>query len=258
MRRALTSREAIKSFIRRSFHRVGLDLRRYRPEATESHRLMRLLRETRIDLVLDVGANHGGFAAKVRSGGYQGDLISFEPLEDAHRALQALKADDPFWVIAPRMALGEAESQAVLHVAGNSSSSSLLPMLDAHQSAAPASAYIAEETVPLQRLDAVLPGLAPYSKDARIFLKIDTQGYERQVLEGAQALMPQIRVVQLELSLLPLYEGQWLLDDFLPYMKGIGFRLWSLSEVFVDPRTGRLLQVDGVFVRESFSKKMSV
>lgn len=258
MKHPLPNREAIKKLIRRCFHRVGLDLRRYRPEATESHRLIRLLRETGIDLVLDVGANHGGFATKVRDGGYQGGLISFEPLAGAHQALQALKIDDPHWVIAPRMALGETEGQTVLHVAGNSSSSSLLPMLDAHQSAAPTSAYIAEEVVPLRRLDAVIPGLAPYSKDARIFLKIDTQGYERQVLEGSRGLMPQIRVLQLELSLIPLYRGQWLLDDFLPYMKGIGFSLWSLSEVFVDPSTGRLLQVDGVFVREPVSSELPV
>jgi FkbM family methyltransferase len=252
------SLEAIKKFIRKSFHRAGLDLKRYRPEATESYRLMRLLRTEGVDLVVDVGANHGGFATKMRDGGYRGDLISFEPLEGAHQVLQMLKANDSSWVIAPRMALGEAEGQAMLHVAGNSSSSSLLPMLDAHQSAAPASAYIAEEPVPLRRLDMALPALAPYSEDARIFLKIDTQGYERQVLEGAHGLIPQIHAIQLELSLLPLYEGQWLLDDFLPYMKGIGFILWSLSEVFVDPRTGRLLQVDGIFARESLPRETPI
>lgn len=245
-------KDALKQIARKGFHAVGLELTRHRPEATEAGRFGRLLKQRGIDLVVDVGANKGGFAGKVREAGYKGPLVSFEPLREVHRLLESLSAADPAWTLAPRMALGAEPGEATLHVAGNSSSSSLLPMLPTHAEAAPASAYVAEERVPVQRLDAALPALM--GTDARrILLKIDTQGYERPVLEGAAGLLDRIDTLQLELSLVPLYEGQWLLADFLPDLTEKGFVLWSLSEVFSDPRTGQLLQVDGVFVREGRS-----
>lgn len=242
-------RSALKTFIREGFHRVGLDIRRHRPEATEGYRLMQILQAKSIDLVLDVGANHGGYAEKIRKAGYEGAILSFEPQSKVHECLEIQARHDPKWTIAPRAALGDVEGEAVLHVAGNSSSSSLLQMLPAHQDAAPQSAYVGEETVPLRRLDTLVRAWPGGTPAARMLLKVDTQGYERAVLAGAEGLLSQIHIIQLELSLLPLYEGQWLLEDFLPHMKSLGFDLWSLSEVFTDPRSGRLLQVDGVFVR---------
>lgn len=242
-------KHVLKQILKKGFHALGVEVTRHRPESSEIHRFGRLLREREIGLVVDVGANKGGFAGKVRAAGYAGPLISFEPLQEAHQILQTLAAESSTWTIAPRMALGAEPGEARLHVAGNSSSSSLLPMLKAHEEAAPGSAYIAEETVQIQRLDGVLPGwLDPLPN--RMLLKIDTQGYERQVLEGAAGILDKVDILQLELSLLPLYEGQWLLEEALARLNTLGYTLWSLSEVFADPRSGRLLQVDGVFVRE--------
>lgn len=97
-------------------------------------------------------------------------------------------------------------------------------------------------------LDGVIDRYA--GRDARPFLKVDAQGYERQVLAGAVASLHRFRGVQLELSLVPLYEGAMSFEDGLAMMREAGLQLARLDPVFEDPRTGRLLQCDGVFVRD--------
>ena len=97
------------------------------------------------------------------------------------------------------------------------------------------------------RLDAVGPMYLADSR--RAFLKIDTQGYEWQVLDGACETMSQMQGVLCELSLVPLYEGQRLWMDMIQRLEREGFALWSIQPGFMDPRDGRTLQVDAVFFR---------
>jgi FkbM family methyltransferase len=201
-----------------------------------------------IDLVLDVGANAGHFASQCRTNGYKGEIISFEPSSDAHRLLLASAAKDPLWNVADRMALGAAPGETEINISANSFSSSILPMLDSHRSAAPESMYIQKEKVPLRRLDDVLAATAP---GRRIFLKLDVQGYEPQVLAGAANILDHALAVQLEMSLLPLYEGEVLMSDMCADMNAKGFELWNLDPSFRDSATGRLLQADGIFTRQS-------
>jgi hypothetical protein len=101
--------------------------------------------------------------------------------------------------------------------------------------------------VPLGRLDTIAPA---YLAGARsVFLKIDTQGFEAAVLEGATTLLGQCRAVQLEMSLVPLYEGQQLWPYFVELLQSRGFAMWTVLPGFVDPATGRTLQMDAVFAR---------
>jgi hypothetical protein len=134
-----------------------------------------------------------------------------------------------------------------LNVAGNSTSSSILPMANLHLDAAPQSKYVAVESAPLRRLDSVVhPAI---QKSASILLKIDTQGYEEPVIRGAEALLPRLRGLQLELSLTGLYAGQVLYREMLDTMNELGFELWTVIPGFADRTSGRLLQMDGVFFR---------
>jgi FkbM family methyltransferase len=232
----------LKQLIRSATRRVGLDVRRYRPATSADAALKEMLACHGINLVLDVGANTGQFGTLLREVGYAGRIVSFEPLSAAHAKLKDAARHDPLWEVAPSMAIGSADGEIQLNVAGNSVSSSVLPMLESHSSAAPASAYVSSETVPLRTLDSVAAGyLRP---DTSLFLKIDTQGYEDRVLQGAQALLKRTTGLQLELSLVPLYAGQRQFDDLLAELKGAGFELWNLTPAFIDPAHGRLLQVD--------------
>jgi FkbM family methyltransferase len=234
--------------IRRTFNRFGLDIHRHRPEQSSIGRLQQMLSTHGSNVVFDVGANVGQFAKALRQAGYQHKIVSFEPLQAAHAELLRESQHDSDWMIAPRTAIGDHNGEISIHVAGNSVSSSALNMLESHVSAAPSSAYIGDEIAPLHTLDSQI---SPYLSTTTVsFLKIDTQGYEQHVLDGAPNLLDVVKGVQLELSLVPLYEGQRLFHDFLDYFKDRGFSIWSIEPGFSDPKLGRLLQVDVTFFRD--------
>jgi FkbM family methyltransferase len=238
-----------KEIIRSAFRKMGLDVRRFSFLSSPDEQFRAMLAHHEINLVFDVGANTGQYSVELRRRfRYRGRIVSFEPLSSAHAQLLRAAATDALWEVAPRVALGQNVGSVALHVSGNSQSSSVLAMLDAHSSAAPESRYIRDEVVPMTTLDIVARGYA--SDDSRVLLKVDTQGYEAEVLRGAEQLLAKSSGVQMEMTLTPLYEGQMLMRDLWRILEDAGFELWSLSPVFVDRRSGRLLQIDATFFRK--------
>ena len=238
----------MKELIRRSLRRAGYDLHRFVPTASPDAQVAQMLAKLDIELVFDVGANTGQYGTLIRELGYAGRIVSFEPLAAAHAALTVTAARDASWTVAPRGAIGDADGEIVINVAANSASSSVLAMLDAHSDAAPESVYVGTETVPLHRLDTVAE---TYTGDAqRVYIKVDTQGFEAAVLRGAPMLVARAAAVQLELSLVPLYDGQPLWEEVIALMATHGLVLWALWPGFSDPASGRLLQIDAIFVRD--------
>jgi FkbM family methyltransferase len=243
---------SLKRSLRSLAEEKGFQLHKTTVYNSKNLRQRRLFSLLEIDLIIDVGANTGHFAHLCRDIGYKGEIISFEPGAAAHASLLLAAADDPLWTVADRMALGDTTGAAEINISANSFSSSLLPMLPSHLSAAPESRYLHREKVPMRRLDSVLETIAP---NRRIFLKLDVQGFEPQVLHGASQILPFTRAVQLEMSLLPLYQGEVLMADMCAVMSAKGFEIWDLESSFRDLRTGRLLQVDGVFTRPAARSK---
>ena len=226
---------------------VGFELRRFSVKQSENARFFSMLKTNNVNLIFDVGANTGQFGVLLREIGFDGKIVSFEPLSDARECLLNISRNDPMWQIAPQTAIGEENGEIEIQIAGNSQSSSVLDMLDTHVRAAPDSKYIGKEKVALRNLDSIA---ADYMDSNSIaFIKIDTQGYETQVMNGAKKLMSQIVGLQVEISLVPLYKGQCLFDEMLKKLKNDGFELWSISTVFSDPNTAQLLQVDATFFR---------
>ncbi|HEX7238207.1 MAG TPA: FkbM family methyltransferase [Gammaproteobacteria bacterium] len=223
------------------------NLRRGSTAKRNARQLLRGFDAFGIDLVFDVGANTGQFAGEIRDGGFGGRIVSFEPLTAAHRQLTAAAANDPLWSVHERCALGDRDGSVALNIAGNSVSSSILAMAAAHATAAPGSVYVGQEETALVRLDSVAH---PYLASARRpFLKIDTQGFEWQVLSGAEQTLPSIHGVLCELSLVELYQGQHLWREMIDRLEAAGFSLWGLQPSFMDQR-GRNLQCDAIFFRE--------
>ena len=236
------AREQLKVAVRSTLHKRNLDLVRH-PFPV---RIATALRHLGIDTVIDVGANVGQYGASLRASGYRGRIVSFEPLSDAYARLARRCAPDPGWT-ASREAVGAEPGQLEINISANSYSSSLLPMTSAHTGAAPGSEYVGTEQVPVTTLDAVVS--AHDIDPAGTWLKIDTQGYEAPVLDGAGERLGEFAAVQLELSFVPLYDGQALFDELVGRLTAAGFTLFGLDAGFSDPRTGRTLQCDGVFVR---------
>jgi FkbM family methyltransferase len=238
----------LKKIIKSLIQSTGYDLRRHIPIANPTFQLLTALNKFKIDLVLDVGANIGQFASDLRSAGFAGELISFEPLASAHQSLIKAARKDANWSIHERCAIGDRNGSIKINVAGNSVSSSVLPMMELHRSACEISTYVDSEEVPLITLDVAAPQYLK-KRHCRPFLKIDTQGFEWEVLNGAREILPQMHGVLCELSLASLYEGQHLWLDLIQRMESAGFALWCIQPGFTDHRDGRTLQLDAAFFR---------
>lgn len=208
--------------------------------------LARLISSNNIDLVIDVGANVGQFGARLRELGYRGKIVSFEPLSYAFTKLKQRAADDKNWDVY-HLGLGDQSGELVLNIAGNVKSSSILPMLPAHEAAAPQSRYRSTETITVKRLDDLFEDICEGS--SRIFLKLDVQGYERNVLEGAGRSIARIGLIQTELSTLELYEGSGTYQRYFDFFARQGYRLVWLEPSFWNGENGELLQFDAVFSR---------
>jgi len=238
---------SLKHEIRRTLWKAGYDFCRITPESHGFARRRKLLSHYGITTVLDVGANAGQYAQQLREDvGYQGRIVSFEPLSTAFALLERHAEADPAWDVF-RLAIGDADGSAEINVAGNSYSSSLLNMLPSHQKSAPESSYVGKESVQVATLDSLFDRVCADAQG--VYLKIDTQGFESKVIAGAERSLPRISTVQMELSLVPLYEGELLFDEMCALMGRKGYTLVALENGFSDPASGQLLQVDGIFHR---------
>lgn len=236
----------------RAFRFLGCDFFRISSYTSPALRLALLAKRLESTLLFDIGANEGQFAAETLISGYPGRIVSVEPGSGPHAILCHRASKHPRWQVPQRCAIGERKGVATLHIAGNSVSSSLLPMTASHSDAAPSSRYVDSETVEVLTCDMLFDEYAR-PDDRGIILKVDVQGHEAAVLSGAARSLPRVAAVLVELSLTELYEGQPLLRDQLAALEAMGFDLWDLDRGFMNPQTGQLLQVDATLVRRGIS-----
>lgn len=234
-------RRTAKHTLRRFVRRAGWDVVRFVGEIEALQQ--RLLRDERIDCVVDVGANEGQYAQRIRQLGYVGNIVSLEPMTAAYQRLCANMSNDQAFR-AEQVAAGDKNETAFINVSANSVSSSFLPMAIRHSEVEPRSAYTALERVDVRPLDALNLGAA-----GRVWLKLDVQGGEARALDGAVRLLEKTRVVQIELSLVSLYEGGPLIEQLIGRLRTAGFDPIHFQPGFVDPSSGDILQVDGLFHR---------
>jgi FkbM family methyltransferase len=204
------------------------------------------MRRHGIDLVVDVGANVGQYGLELRALGYHGRLVSIEPLPDAFRQLESTAERDRAWQTI-NCAVGREAGTATLHIAQNSVSSSMLAMLPGHVAAAPESRFVGSVSVAVRTVDSILNEVVGAA--SRPFIKIDTQGFELEALEGSTATLNDVEGLQIEMSLEPLYEGAPTMPEVAAWIEAHGFVLADIEPEFNDPQTGRLLQVNGLFFR---------
>lgn len=206
----------------------------------ELSHLRHLLRNLDINCVLDVGANLGQFASELRSIGYRGRIVSFEPVEHAYITLSQRFAGDDEWQ-GYKLALGSKNEDATINVHPLSGMSSLLEWREGDRRVEP-------EEIEVRRLDSLFPDLIGGIERPRIFLKMDTQGYDLEVFRGAADCAAAILGLQSELSIRPLYENMPHYLEALKRFEEAGFRMHNLS-VVNRVRDGGLLELNCFMTR---------
>jgi FkbM family methyltransferase len=203
--------------------------------------LTELLNKLRINCVIDVGANIGAYAESIRSIGYKGHILSFEPHPHIFATLQKNCQHDPLWR-AYGFALGRAESSATLNLNSSSELSSFL---------------VPKENIPktvescevkISTLDSVLDEILALVPEPRIFLKMDTQGYDMEVVQGASKTLDKVLCLQSEIAVLANYNNMPSYLDALKYYESLGFQLLHLFPANRLPQ-GMVVEYDCLMVR---------
>ena len=238
-------RHTAKNVVQRTFRRFGLDLRWHVPHPV--HALSTLLDLYGVDTVFDIGANTGDSGQYLRNLGFGGKIVSFEPVSAVYRQLAARAANDPLWVC-ENIALGEAPGERRIHISGAGGvSSSLLASTGHLEAVAPELATVGSELVRVETLQSIVE--RHYPQGSRLFLKIDAQGYEKQILEGAGPQLQRVVGMRIEVSLVRSYEDAPLITDMLPYLAGLGYRLCGIEEAWSNPETQEVYEMDAMLFR---------
>ena len=240
----------MKVLINKALRRIGYQIKKYREEDIPR---LKIINHFNITKLLDVGANIGQYSLDMRRLGFNKKIISFEPLKTAYNQLKEVAAKDKNWLVY-NYALGDKDVESLINVSENSMSSSILKMLPEHIKSAPESGYVAKEIIQVKKLDSVFETF--FDDGDNMMLKIDTQGYEKNVIIGATNALSKIRIIQLEMSVVPLYEDEILFMEMINFLDSNGFELFSLENGFSDGKTGKLLQLDGIFVNKKIAHQL--
>lgn len=239
--------------LRMFLHKIGIVAHKRTVESDTDLQNAKIVNYLGINLVIDVGANTGQYANGLRSNDYKGGILSIEPIPEAHKILEQKTKKDKNWFAYEPTSVGSMSGKNSFNISGNSVSSSLLKIKNNHVNAAPGSETVNIIDVRTSSLDDIyLDFTKSNSSYSNIYIKIDVQGSEWDVLKGSGLILSRAKAIQLELSLVPLYEGQKLWDEIHAFMLGKGYYLWSLRHGFCDPESGQTLQFDAVYVNKSF------
>ncbi len=187
-----------------------------------------LLRELEVNIVLDVGANLGQYAQSLRANGYRGRIVSFEPVPHIAEVLERRAARDPDWQVL-RYALGDCDEKAEIHVGvGQGRLSSLLPATEFGRSWNPRIDAGRTVLIEVRRLDGLFDEVVAGVANPRVFLKLDTQGFDLKAFAGAGHRTAELTGMQSEVSQVPLYQGMPHLTDQLAIYEAAGFGLTGI------------------------------
>lgn len=229
----------IQKRVKMMLRKFGYDLVRSEP------RLIDFLKSRNINLVLDVGANVGQFGLSLRDAGFRGEILSFEPIKSVFSKLEKTAQGDKKWQVR-NLALGAATGRAAINVSEDTVFSSLLQQTAAAQEYYSPARVERSEEIEVATLDEIFQ---PFQAQ-NAFLKIDTQGFERQVLDGGMASLKFIKGAQLELPIVHFYESTWSFAEAVEYMRERNFVLSQVKPtnfLAVDPVS--VVEVDCVFRR---------
>ncbi|QKZ11538.1 FkbM family methyltransferase [Spirosoma sp. KUDC1026] len=206
------------------------------------------IHDLHINTILDIGANVGQAAINFCTLFPAAVVHSFEPIPDCFAQLKKVATAFPALSV-HNFALGNETGQIDFHQNAYSPASSILPMSDEHIKSYPKTIESSTISVPIRRLDDIAAELN-LSKQTRMLVKIDVQGYEKNVIAGGNNVIRSASIVVVETSIKSLYEGDSSFRDLYQLLSDLGFDYHGSLEQLIDPKTGAVLQQDAVFVKK--------
>jgi FkbM family methyltransferase len=187
--------------------------------------LQRLFKLLSVDCVIDVGASLGEYRAFLRDEvGYHGIIVSFEPIPShAHVIENQAHSSDPNWHV-EGCALGATPGRLTLNVmAVDQFSSFLNPNHDEIRLFREANKVCDQIEVEVKTLDTIIPTIRERYSAKNIYLKLDTQGFDLEVIKGTEQNLSEVRALQFEASVRKIYDGAPRYDEVIRYCEQRGF-----------------------------------
>jgi FkbM family methyltransferase len=242
--------DAIKRVFQKAARVVGLHVGRYPPVDSLAYHLKTLLRLLEIDCVLDVGAHLGEFAEFVRDLEYTGEIRSFEPVRSSFEALTKARSSDHSWR-GENVALGAQDGELEMNIyEGSVFNSFLKPAENGTPRFRDQTRLVRVEKVAVRRLESVIDEILAQRPSAKIFLKMDTQGYDLQVLRGAGRRIEAVGALLSELAARSTYTGMPTLPEALIELDRLGFEVTGMFPVARELDHLRVIEFDCVMCRK--------
>ena len=213
------------------------------------YHIVQTLKYYDIDLVIDIGANEGQFAKKIIDYGFRNKIISFEPIKNVNKILRYNSKNHQNWIVSKSFGFGNLNQTQFINVSKNSVSSSILEINKKHLQAQPDARTIGKEKIRLITLNSYLNKYK--FKNKSIFIKIDTQGYEKKIILGAKKVLNRVTGLMIEVSISKVYKKEADYMAIINLMKKLDFYVWSIERGFTDKKTGQVLQLDIIFINKN-------
>lgn len=228
---------------------MHMKLKRLSPSSSEDYRTVKILNTFSFDKVLDIGANTGQFAESLIDFGFKGEIVSFEPTTSPYNKLIRRVSKYKNWKLAEKCAIGDFDGSIAINISKNSLFNSIKKIGTEYSSYNPGSSIIDKEKVQIYKLDSLQNKY--FNKNENIFLKIDTQGFEKEVLKGAIEVLKYVKGIKIEIPLQPIYDDvSWSAMGIFNFFEEKGFVCISLNEVAVNNETGTVHEIDGIFINQ--------
>lgn len=202
------------------------------------------LQRNNIKTVLDIGANTGQFAKLIHEVLPKAKIYSFEPIPSVYELLKKNTANQDLPVTCMPYALGAEDGEMEMNVNDFSPSSSMLDITDIHKKNFKFAQKTRKENITIRKLD----GIPSLDIVDNLFIKIDVQGFEDQVIKGGLSTIAKAKIILCEVTFKPLYENQKLFGDIYKEFIALGFRYEGNFEQVYDNTTGEILYADAIFV----------
>lgn len=232
---------------------IFFTLKKLSASTSDDLALVKILNNFHFDKVLDVGANIGQFAESLLDFGYKGKIVSFEPTSVVYPTLVKKSQKYSNWQIAEKMAIGNTDGEIEMNISEDPLFNSVKEINSEYTNYNKASGKKSIEKVRIAKMDSIWDEYV--EKQERVFLKIDTQGFEKEVLEGASNILAKVSGIKIEMPLQPIYDNvEWDIFELMQFFKSKGFTCVGISKVAVNQKSGVVHEVDGVFIKAKLLK----